>query len=153
MSQELNLLQNKIYEIRGQKGMFDFDIAELYGVETKRLKEAVRRNRKRFPTDFMFEISQNEMDALRTQFASLKKTGRGQHIKYPPFAFTEHGVTMLASILNSDKAIEMNIVIVRAFVALRQITLQNHDLSAALEQLRKEINERLGGHDAQLNAI
>ena len=149
----LTIIQNKIYEIRGQKVMLDFDLAELYEVETKRLKEAVRRNGKRFPLDFMFELTRREYDSLRTQIASLKKSGRGQHLKYMPFAFTEHGVTMLASILNSERAIKMNIAIVRAFIALRQIALHHKVLAEKLDQLKNEMYERLGEHDAQLNAI
>jgi phage regulator Rha-like protein len=149
----LVIIQNKIYEIRGQKVMLDFDLAELYQLETKRLKEAVRRNSTRFPPDFMFELTKEEYVSLRTQFATLKKTGRGKHLKYMPFAFTEHGVTMLASVLNSDRAIEMNIAIVRAFIALRQIALHNKDLAEKLDQLKNEMYDRLGEHDAQLNAI
>jgi hypothetical protein len=101
--------------------MLDFDLSEMYETETKRLKEAVRRNLKRFPNDFMFELTNQEYDSLRSQFASLKNLGRGEHSKYLPFAFTEQGVAMLASILKSDKAIEINIQIVRAFIALRPL--------------------------------
>ena len=147
------IIQQSIFEVRGQKVMFDFDLAELYGVETKRLKEAVRRNKKKFPPDFMFELTKKEYDSLRTQIATLKKSGRGQHSKYLPYAFTEHGVTMLASILNSDRAIKMNIAIVRAFIALKQIALQHKDLAERLEELRRELHERIGEHDTQLAAI
>jgi phage regulator Rha-like protein len=149
----LPIIQNKIHEIRGLKVMLDFDLAELYQLETKRLKEAVRRNSRRFPSDFMFELTREEYISLRTQFATLKKEGRGQHLKYLPYAFTEHGVTMLASVLNSERAIEMNIAIVRAFIALRQIALHHKDLAEKLDQLKTEMYERLGEHDAQLNAI
>jgi ORF6N domain len=110
------IIEQNIFEVRGQKVMLDFHLAELYGEETKRLKEAVRRNRKKSPPDFMFELTKKEYDSLRSQFASLKKLGKGQHSKYMPYAFTEHGVTMLASILNSDRAVEMNITIVRTFL-------------------------------------
>lgn len=147
------VIQQSIFEVRGQKVMLDFDLAELYGVETKRLKEAVRRNRKKFPPDFMFELTKAEYNSLRTQIASLKKPGRGQHSKYMPFAFTEHGVTMLASILNSDHAVEMNIVIVRVFIALRQIALDQKDFTTQLQELRKEVYDRIGEHDIQLTAI
>ncbi len=133
--------------------MLDFDLAELYQLETKRLKEAIRRNSKRFPIDFMFELTREEYISLRTQFATLKKKGRGQHLKYLPFAFTEHGVTMLASILNSERAIEMNIAIVRAFIALRQIALYHKDLAEKPDQLKTEMYDRLDSHDSQLNAI
>jgi hypothetical protein len=103
---ELQIIQNKIYEIRGQRVMLDFDLAELYGTETKRLKEAVRRNMERFEgNDFMFQLTKDEIEILsRTQFATLNKT-RGYNIKYPPFAFTELGIAMLSSVLNSKTAI------------------------------------------------
>ena len=130
---ELQIIQNKIHEIRGQRVMLDFDLAEMYETETKRLKEAVRRNLNRFPPDFMFEISVAEYHSLRTQFATLEKAGRGKHSKYLPFAFTEQGVAMLASILNSPKAIEINISIVRAFIALRQYALGYAELNQKLE--------------------
>ena len=118
----LQVIQSKIYEIRGQKVMLDFDLAEMYGTETKRLKEAVRRNMDRFEgDDFMFELTKEEITELsRTQFATLNK-GRGSNIKYLPFAFTELGVAMLSSVLNSKPAIEINRGIMRAFVAVRQM--------------------------------
>ena len=100
--------------------ILDFDLAEMYGMETKRLKEAVRRNINRFPSDFMFQLTKEEYNSLRSQFATLK-SGRGQHTKYLPFAFTEQGVAMLSSILNSDIAIEVNIAIMRTFVAVRRL--------------------------------
>ena len=100
--------------------MLDFDLAEMYGMENKRLKEAVRRNINRFPSDFMFQLTKEEYHSLRSQFATLKN-GRGQHTKYLPFAFTEQGVAMLSSILNSDIAIEVNIAIMRTFVAVRRL--------------------------------
>ena len=150
---KLTIIQQKIFEIRGQNVMLDFHIAEVYGVETKRLKEAVRRNKKRFPKDFMFELTKKEYDSLRSQFATLKNLGRGQHSKYMPFAFTEHGVTMLASVLNSERAIKMSIAVVRAFISLKQLALQHKDLAERLEELRKELHERIGEHDTQLAAI
>ena len=101
----------------------------------------------------MFEISKQEYDSLRTQFASLKNPGRGRHSKYMPFAFSEHGVTMLASVLNSDRAISMNIAIVRAFISLRQMIVQHKGLAEQLQQLRQELYERIGEHDTQLTAI
>ena len=145
----LTIIQHKIYELRDQKVMFDFDLADLYRVETKRLKEAVRRNKKKFPADFMFELTKKEWTNLRTQFATSSWGGQ----RYPPFAFTEHGVTMLASVLNSDRAIKMNIAIVRAFISLKQMALQHKDLAERLEELRKELHERIGEHDTQLAAI
>ena len=137
---ELQIIQNKIYEIRGQRVMLDFDLADLYETETKRLKEAVRRNLNRFPPDFMFELTNLEYDSLRTQFATLKKSGRGEHRKYLPFAFTEQGVALLASVLKSERAIEVNIQIVRAFVTLRQFALGYAELNAKLENFMIETN-------------
>ena len=142
---ELQIIQQKIFEIRGQKVMFDFDLAALYEVETKRLKEAVKRNIERFPNDFMFQLTQEEFVYLRSQIATSNKGGN----RYMPFAFTEHGITMLASILKSDNAIKMNIAIVRAFISLRKFAAQYGDI---IEQL-SELKERIGNHDAQLNQI
>ena len=124
---EIEVIQNKIFEIRGCKVMLDFDLALMYNIENKRFKEAVRRNSNRFPEDFMFELTKIEYHSLRTQFASLKN-GRGQHLKYMPFAFTEQGIAMLSSVLNSEKAIEVNISIIRAFVTFRQFSLTYSEL-------------------------
>jgi len=138
---ELSIIQSKIYEIRGRKVMLDFDLAELYGTETKRLKEKVRRNIKRFKDDdFMFELTKNEVFELsRSQIATLK-IGRGSNIKYPPFAFTELGVSMLSSVLDSDKAIEINRDIMRAFVVIRQYALGLVELNQKLESFMIETN-------------
>ncbi|MCL2290737.1 MAG: ORF6N domain-containing protein [Bacteroidetes bacterium] len=130
---ELTIIKNKIYEIRGVKVMLDFDLAEIYHVETKNLKRAVRRNIERFPADFMFELTQNEVYSLRCQFGTLETIGRGKHAKYLPFAFTEQGVAQLSSVLNSSFAIEMNISIIRAFVALRQYALGYAELNRKLD--------------------
>ena len=146
---KLTIIQNKIYEVRGQKVMLDFDLADLYKIETKMLKRAVRRNINRFPKDFMFELTKKEWQNLRYQFGTSNQGG----IRYMPFAFTEHGVTMLASVLNADRAIKMNIAIVRAFISLKQMALQHKDLAERLEELRKELHERIGEHDTQLAAI
>ena len=143
------IIEQSIFEIRGQKVMFDFDLAGLYGIETKMLKRAVRRNINRFPKDFMFILTKKEWENLRYQFGTSNWGG----IRYLPYAFTEHGVTMLASILNSARAIKMNIAIVRAFIALKQIALQHKDLAERLEELRNELHERIGEHDTQLAAI
>ena len=115
--------------------ILDADLAILYGVEVKRLKEAVRRNIKRFPSDFLFELSRTEYDSLRTQIASLK---RGQHVKYLPFAFTEQGVAMLAGILNSEKAIDVNVAIMRAFVQMRKFLETHKDLALKIEERQAE---------------
>jgi hypothetical protein len=138
---DLQIIQNKIYEIRGQKVMLDYDLAELYETETKRLKEAVRRNIDRFPVDFMFEVTREEYTFLRSQFASLEK-GRGKYSKFSPFAFTEQGVAMLASVLNSSKAIQVNISIVRAFVYIRQYALTHKDLTEKLKELETRYNKK-----------
>jgi len=135
---ELQTIQNKIYEIRGQKVMLDYDLAEMYNTETKRLKEAVRRNITRFPSDFMFELTKNEFDSLRTQIATSKRGGT----RYTPFAFTEQGVAMLSSVLNSPKAIEVNIQIIRAFVFIRQYALTHKDLTDKLKELEEKYNKR-----------
>ncbi len=130
---EIQTIQSKIYEIRGQKVMLDYDLALLYQTETRSLKQAVRRNIDRFPSDFMFELSQLEVQSLRSQIV-MSKPGRGG-TRHKPFAFTEQGVAMLASILNSPKAIEVNIAIVRAFVFIRQYALSHKDLTDKLRKL------------------
>jgi hypothetical protein len=144
---DLQIIQNKIYEIRSQRVMLDFDLAELYGTETKRLKEAVRRNMERFEgEDFMFQLTKNEIEILsRTQIATLNKT-RGYNIKYPPFAFSELGVAMLSSVLNSKTAIEINRGIMRIFVTIRQSLVANPNtdlaqLQAEMKQLKDYIEE------------
>ncbi len=130
---EIQTIQSKIYEIRGQKVMLDYDLALLYQTETRTLKQAVRRNIDRFPSDFMFELSQLEVQSLRSQIV-MSKPGRGG-TRHKPFAFTEQGVALLASILNSLKAIEVNIAIVRAFVFIRQYALSHKDLTDKLRKL------------------
>jgi phage regulator Rha-like protein len=145
----LQIIHNKIFEIRGQKVMLDFDLAELYQTETKYLKRAVRQNQKKFPTDFMFELTKNEFETLRCNFSTSNRGGT----RYMPFAFTEHGVTMLASVLNSNKAIDMNIAIVRAFTTMRHFANSHKDLFEQINELRKEMQTRLGEHDTQLSAI
>lgn len=144
---KLALIQSKIYTIRNQKVMLDYDLAELYGTETKRLKEAVRRNIERFEgEDFMFQLSEYEIAELsRTQIATLKK-GRGFNIKYAPFAFTELGVAMLSSVLNSKTAIEINRGIMRAFVGIRQSLISRPagnmtELQAEMKELKAYIDE------------
>jgi phage regulator Rha-like protein len=133
---ELQGIQNKIYEIRGQRIMLDFDLAEMYETETKRLKEAVRRNIDRFPDDFMFQLSKDEYDNLRTQLATSSHGGT----RYMPFAFTEQGVAMLSSVLNSKKAIQVNIAVIRAFVVLRQHLTDYKDLKENIAELEKNMN-------------
>lgn len=139
---ELQTIQNKIYEVRGQKVLLDFDLASLYGTETKKLKQAVRRNIERFPSDFMFELTKEEYAALRSQIVTLDKDGRGKYSKYNPFAFTEQGIAMLASVLRSPKAIEVNIQIVRAFVFLRKYALSHNELTRKLIELEAKYNKQ-----------
>jgi len=135
---ELQIIQTKIFKIRGQMVMLDFDLAELYEVPNKALKQAVRRNMERFPMDFMFELTREEYNVLRSQFVTLEP-GKGRFSKYLPFAFTEHGVAMLSGILNSPKAIGTNISIIRAFVALRRYALTFDELAAKIISHDKEL--------------
>jgi len=158
--QIIQSIQNRIYELRGQRVMLDRDLASLYETETKALNLAVKRNMKRFPEDFMFQLTKEEFESLRFQIETLENSdkplrlqietskGRGG-TRYLPYAFTEQGVAMLSGILNSDKAINMNIAIMRAFVKVREILLQQNDFKFQL----KEIKDKLGAHDAQLNQI
>jgi len=135
----LTVIQQQIYEIRGQRVMLDFDLAELYETETKLLKRSARRNISRFPSDFMFELTREEYQSLRYQFGTLK---RGGHSKYLPFAFTEHGVAMLASILNTEKAVNMSISIIRAFIAMKQMAFQYKELAEQLAKLERETKKQ-----------
>lgn len=147
---DLQLIQNKIYEVRNQKIMLDFDLAELYGSETKRLKEAVRRNIKRFPSDFMFELSKEEFESLRSQFATSNKRGG---TRYMPFAFTEQGVAMLSSVLNSESAIEINISIMRAFVSVRQYLFSIDSAAKEIEELKQRMRILEAGSEDTMAAV
>lgn len=129
--------ESLIYEFRGYKVMLDFDLAVLYNLDTKRLKEKVRRNIKRFPSDFMFELSSEAFAFLRTQIATSK---RGGH-RYPPMVFTEHGVSMLSSVLNSDKAIQINIEIMRAFSKYRAMLFESQELKSEIKTLDNKLNK------------
>lgn len=140
-------IEQSILLIRGQKVMLDNDLADLYGVPTKRLNEQVRRNAKRFPSDFMFQLAADEAETLRSQFATSKR-GRGGR-RHLPYAFTEQGVAMLSSVLNSGRAIEVNIAIMRAFVRLREILATHKDLAAKLAELEK----KLGEHDEKFQLV
>lgn len=128
---------NRIYVVRKEKVMLDRDLAELYGIETKRLKEAVRRNIARFPKDFMFEMSKKELQDWRTQFATSKEDRTG--LRYVPFCFTEQGVTMLSCILNSKTAIEVNLRVIRVFVKMREYTLTHKEILLQLAKFEKEV--------------
>ena len=131
------IIINKIYLIRGQKVMIDRDLAELYGVATKRLKEAIRRNIGRFPEDFMFEMTAEEFQNWRTQIASSNSDRIG--LRYTPFCFTEQGVTMLSCVLNSQKAIDTNIRIIRIFTKMREMLLSHKDILLKLQQFENQI--------------
>jgi len=176
------IIRDKIYDIRGQKVMLDFDLAALYGVETKVFNQAVKRNINRFPIDFMFQLtteewrrsqivttSEEEQDTFQVIDNQLERdnwsqivTGLGGEMKsgkagpekhrskqYLPYAFTEHGVSMLASVLRSEKAVQMSIAVVRAFIALKQYAIRQDGMSQQLQEIR----DRLGEHDVQLNSI
>jgi phage regulator Rha-like protein len=141
-------IERSILLIRGQKVLLDSDLAELYGVATKAFNQAVKRNGQRFPADFMFQLTAEEAAALRSQFVTLKPS-RSQHRKYLPYAFTEQGVAMLSSVLNSERAIDVNIAIMRAFVRLREILGTHKDLAAKLAELEK----KLGEHDEKFQLV
>ena len=127
----------KIFVVRGQKVMIDRDLAELYGVETKRMKEAVRRNIDRFPEDFMFEMTKEEFSNWRTQFATSNSDKKG--LRYAPFCFTEQGVTMLSCVLNSQRAIKINIQVVRIFTKIRETLTDNLSLRIEIEEIKKKL--------------
>ena len=131
---------NKIYLIHGQKVMLDRDLAELYGVETKVLNQAVKRNSERFPEDFMFRLTSEEWVSLRSQFVTLEN-GRGKYPKYLPMAFTEQGVSMLSSVLNTSIAIQMNIHIIRVLTKMRELVLTHKDILLKLDKLEKDVTE------------
>ncbi len=138
------VIERHIYLIRNEKVMLDSDLAKLYGVTTRRLNEQVRRNLKRFPDDFMFQLTSEEEESLRSQIATSKK-GRGGR-RYAPYVFTEQGVAMLSSVLNSDQAIEVNIAIMRAFVKLREMLATHKELAQKLEKMEKQ-------YDAQFRIV
>lgn len=141
-------IAHRILLVRGRKVLLDAELAALYGVSTKRFNEQVRRNAARFPEDFMFRLSANEWDSLRSQFATLK-AGRGQHRKYLPLVFTEHGAIMAATILNSPRATQVSVYVVRAFVRLRELLASNKELARRLEQLEK----KLDSHDQVIGGL
>lgn len=155
----LRSIQNRIYEIRGERVMLDFDLANLYGVEARALNQAVKRNIERFPDDFMFQLTENEWLILKSQIVMLDKTSMSSQFvtTYPtkrplssiPYAFTEQGIAMLSGILRSERAIQMNIAIMRAFVAIRKVLLGQHDFKEQIKLIKEKINE----HDGQLGQI
>ena len=145
-------ISRAILVLRGHKVLLDTELAALYGVSAKRFNEQVRRNRNRFPVDFMFQLTAEESRSLRSQFATLK-SGRGQHRKYLPYAFTEQGVAMLSSVLRSARAIAVNIQIMRAFVRMRELLISNRELAQKLNQLEARLEKKLASHDEAIAAI
>ena len=136
---------SKIYIVRGEKVMIDSDLAELYDVETKYLKRQVRRNIDRFPNDFMFEITKDEYSVLRSQFGTLKQ---GQHSKYAPMVFTEQGVAQLSGVLNSQRAIKVNIQIIRLFTQMRKLLMSQKGLILKVEKIEQELKGQ--GHEIKV---
>jgi len=145
----LKNIQSKIYEIRNQKVMLDFDLATMYEVETKVLNQAVKRNIDRFPEDFMFQITEEEFNNLRSQFVTSSWGGK----RYMPYAFIEQGVEMLSSVLKSKKAVQVNISIMRVFVAIKQMILGNSELSKKLEELESKYNKQFSDVYEALNYL
>ena len=163
---QLQLIQNRIYEVRGEKVMLDFDLAQLYEVETRVFNQAIKRNAESFPKDFMFRLTAKEWKNMMSQFvisSETEKVGvksnmisqsvissqKRRKLSSPPYVFTEHGVTMLASVLKSPKARKMNIAIVRAFIALKKFVGRNNNVL----ELVQELKEKIGEHDTQLKSI
>lgn len=137
---------NKILLLRGQRVMLDRELAELFGVETRVLNQAVKRNQERFPLDFMFQLTKEEWTPLRSQIVIL---GPGQYPKYQPYAFTEHGVLMLANVLKSDRAIDMSVQIIRVFVQMREMALTHKDILVKLLKIEKKLTE----HDEDIKLL
>ncbi len=149
---ELSVIQSKIYEIRGVRVMLDFDLAEMYGVETKVLNQAVKRNIERFPDDFMFRLTIDEWNYMRSQIVTASDQSK-RNIKVTPFTFTEHGVTMLASVLRSEKAVNISIGIVRAFVAMRTYLITQSSLSIEVKELWHRVKALEEQGEENLKAI
>lgn len=157
----IDTLSDRIHLVRGQRVMLDSDLAELYGVTTKRFNEQVKRNADRFPADFMFQLTEEEGKSLRSQIATLNpdeplrpqlaalKAGRGQHRKYLPYVFTEHGAIMAASVLNSPRAVEMSVFVVRTFVQLRELLSTHRELAKQLDKLER----KLATHDQAIAGL
>jgi hypothetical protein len=148
MTVPVEVVKGKIYLIRAQKVLLDADLAELYGVETSNLNKAVKRNIDRFPQDFMFQLSTEEAGSLRFQIGISKPQGRGGR-RYLPYVFTEQGVAMLSSVLGSERAVQVNIAIMRAFVQMRELAASNRELARRLDELEK----KFAGHDRQFVAV
>ena len=149
---EIEHIKNSILEIRGKKVMLDMDLAKIYEVETRALKQAVRRNLDRFPEDFMFQLTKEEWSILRSQIVTLE-VGKGNHPKFLPFAFTEQGVAMLSAVLNSQRAVNASIAIMRAFVMIRQWALTYQELSDKLSVLEQQHNQKFNDIDEVLKYL
>ncbi len=143
-------IHKRIYEIKGQRVMFDFDLAALYDVETRALNQAVKRNKDLFPADFMFRVSPSEWQVMSSQFVTTSST---RPKIAPPFAFTEHGVAMLANVLKSKKARKTSIAIVRAFIALKEYALSHKELTARLHELEDRFNKRFKDVSEAINYL
>jgi len=149
---EIEQIKQSIHEIRGKKVMLDMDLAKLYEVETRVLKQAVRRNMERFPEDFMFELTKDEWNIIRSQLVMFKN-GQGKFPKYLPFVFTEQGVAMLSAVLNSEYAVRISVKIMRAFVALRQWALNHQEISERLNTMEKQFGQKFTDIDQVLNYL
>jgi len=149
---ELELIKNSILEIRGKKVILDYELAKLYEVETRALKQAVRRNIERFPEDFMFTLNLDEWNAIRSQIVMFNH-GKGNFPKYLPFAFTEQGVAMLSAVLNSTRAVNTSISIMRAFVVMRQWALNHHELTERLNTLEQQYGQKFSDIEQVLNFL
>jgi hypothetical protein len=150
---DISILQAKIHEVRGHKVILDFDLALLYKVETRVLNQAVKRNSQRFPEDFMFQLTENEYESLRSQIVTLKENGRGKHKKYLPFGFTEQGIAMLSGILNSEVAINVNIAIMRTFVMIRKFAIEHKELNSKLLEMESNYDKQFSDIYEALNFL
>jgi phage regulator Rha-like protein len=146
MASKLTKIRNVIYEIRGYKVLLDYDLAELYGVEVKRLNQSIKRNIKRFPSDFMFKLTQREWNILRSQFATAKYRDISK-VRFTPYVFTEHGILMLSNVLNSQKAINMSIQIIRVFDKLRKYALEQSSKDMRIEELHRLLMLHIENND------
>ena len=146
---EAQAIEHMIMTVRGQKVILDADLARIYGVPTKRLNEQVRRNTDRFPPDFAFVLTDQEVTNLRSQFATGSHGGR----RYRPYVFTEHGAIMAANVLRSKRAIQMSVFVVRAFIRMRQMLVEQRGLASKLTELEKELTARLDIHEAAINEM
>jgi hypothetical protein len=150
---QITVLQSKIHDIRGHKVMLDFDLATLYELETKVLNQSVKRNIKRFPSDFMFQLTEEEYKFIRSQIVTLDEVGHVKYRKYTPFAFTEQGVAMLSGILNSDVAIHVNIAIMRTFVMIREYALEHKEFSEKLLEIETKYDKKFSDVYEALNYL